>query len=248
MNKTGVLAVIPARYRSSRFPGKALADIGGETILERLYRTAASCQLIDRVMIASDADEILSFCRKRGLDAIRTSAKHKTGSDRSAEVAQKSGGEIIVSIQADHWGESRSDFEKVIKDMLSDKTIKYATFVKRIESDEYLYDPNRVKVIFDRDNFALWFSRYPIPYLQGVNGNRAAQFDYYYHIGVYFFRRDRLLAFHRLPQSRLEKAESLEQLRILESQGRMKVFMIKSRIYSVDTREDLERLKRTAFI
>lgn len=246
MSKIDVLAVIPARYGSSRFPGKALANIRGETLIERLYRTVTSSKLIDRAVVATDSDEILSFCRRKGIEVMRTSARHRTGSDRSAEVAQKLGGEIIVSIQADHWGESKSDIEKVIKAMRSDKKIRYATFAKRIESEEYLYDPNRVKVIFDRDDIALWFSRFPIPFLQGVNRNRAARFDYYYHIGVYFFRRDRLLAFHRLPQSRLEKAESLEQLRILENQGRIRIFKINSRIYSIDTRDDLKRLKRTA--
>lgn len=248
MRKIDVLAVIPARYGSSRFPGKALADIGGEALIERLYRTVTSSKLIDRAVVATDSDEIMSFCRGKGIEMIRTSARHRTGSDRSAEVAQELGGEIIVSIQADHWGESKSDIERVIRAMQSDKKIRYATFAKRIEGEEYLYDPNRVKVIFDRDDFAIWFSRFPIPFLQGVNGNRAARFDYYYHIGVYFFRRDRLLAFHRLPQSRLEKAESLEQLRILENGGRIKVFRIKSRIYSIDTRDDLKRLKKTAVI
>ena len=127
--------------------------------------------------------------------------------------------------------------------MISDKKIQYATLAKKIESEAELYDPNRVKLIFDNNNNALWFSRYPLPYLQGVDNDRVDKFDFYYHIGVYFFRRAALAKFHKLPRSRFEKAESLEQLRILENKKIIRVFKIKSKLYSIDSPEDLKYLE-----
>ncbi len=241
--KPRVLAVIPARMESSRFPGKPLAKIGGKSILELLYRELTRAKEIDRVAVATDSAEIIEAVGVFGGEAVRTSKKHRTGSDRAAEAAAKIGGNIIVNIQADNLGLKAREFDRVITAMKNDRTIKYATFIKKIESEPALDDPNRVKVIADSDDNALWFSRYPLPYLQGKNDNRLKKLDYFYHIGVYFFRRRALEEFSEWKRSPMEKAESLEQLRILEHRQKIRLFRTAGRIYSVDTPEDLARLK-----
>jgi len=237
--KPNVLAVIPARLASTRLPGKALYPIDGKPLLEHLYKEVSRAGLIDRTIVASDSTEIIQAVERFGGQTLKTSKKHRTGSDRTAEAAQRLGGDIIINIQADHLGLKAREFDKVIQAMLSDKSIKYATFIKRIETESELYDPHRVKVIFDKDNNAIWFSRYPIPYLQGVSGNRVKEFNFYYHIGVYFYRKEALAAFHNYQRTSYEKAESLEQLRILENGGKMRVYKTKCRIWSIDSPKDL---------
>jgi len=241
--KSRVLAVIPARMGSSRFPGKPLASIGGKSLIERLYTELSRANRIDQVAVATDSDEIIRAVRNFGGAVVRTSKKHRTGSDRTAEAAQKLGGAIIINIQADNLGLKAREFDRVIEAMLADNSIKYATFAKRVESEDALYDPNRVKVVEDIRGNALWFTRYPVPFLQGINGNRLGGFPYLYHIGVYFYRRGALKEFTSWPRTPLEKAESLEQLRILENGGSIKLFKTKSKIYSIDTPEDLVRLE-----
>jgi len=241
--KPRVLAVIPARMESSRFPGKPLAKIGGKSILELLYRELTRAKNIDRVAVATDSKEIIEAVGAFGGEAVRTSKKHRTGSDRASEAASKLGGNIIINIQADNLGLKAVEFDRVIVEMQNDRKIKYATFIKRIESEKDLDDPNRVKVIADSDRNALWFSRYPLPYLQGKSDDRLKKMDYFYHIGVYFFRRTALEQFSKWKRTPLEKAESLEQLRILEHRQKIRLFRTTSRIYSVDTPEDLARLK-----
>lgn len=242
--KNDILAVIPARYNSSRFPGKPLAVLAGKSILERLYRELSRSKLVSRVVVATDSDIIETAVKKFGGQTIMTSPKHRTGSDRSAEVAAKLGAKIIINVQADHLGLKVSDYDRVLKEMTDDRTINHATFIRKIESESDLFDPNRVKVIFDKNNDALWFSRYPLPYLQGIKGNRLATFDFYYHIGVYFYRRAALAKYAALPRSAHEKAESLEQLRILDNGGKIRMFKIKREMISIDTPEDLKNATR----
>lgn len=242
--KNDILAVIPARYNSSRFPGKPLAEIAGISILERLYRELSRSKLISRVVVATDSDIIKAAVKKFGGEAVMTSPKHRTGSDRSAEVAKKLEAKIIINVQADHLGLKAADYDRVIKQMNADRTINHATFIRKIESESDLFDPNRVKVIFDKYDNALWFSRYPLPYLQGFSGDRLAIFDFYYHIGVYFYRHAALAKYAALPRSPHEKAESLEQLRILDNGGKIRLFKIKRDMISIDTPEDLKNATR----
>ncbi len=239
--KNKVLAVIPARLLSSRFPRKVLFEINGRPLLEHLYREISRAKLIDRVVVATDSNEVIEAVNRFGGEAVKTSKRHRTGSDRTAEVAKKLGGDIIINIQADNLGVKASDYNRVIDKMSTDKTIKYATFVKKIETEDELYDPNRVKVIFNRENEALWFSRYPLPFLRGENGNRVKKFNFYYHVGIYFYRRVALKNFAESRRSSLEKAESLEQLRILENGGKIRVFKLKQKIWSIDTPDDTKK-------
>ena len=241
--KPRVIAIIHARHESRRFPGKPLAVISGKLLIEHIYCEISKSKLVDKVIVATDSDEIYTAVAEFGGIAILTSKKHKTGSDRSAEAMTKTGGDIMVSIQADHIGLKRADYDCVLKAMIHDSKIKYATIIKGIESEDQLFDPNRVKVIFDRNKNALWFSRYPLPYLQGLDGDYLSHHNFFYHIGVYFFRKMALLNFHDWPQGRFERAESLEQLRMLENHQKIRLFETKSEIYSIDTPEDLAKLK-----
>lgn len=240
--KTKVLAIIPARLSSKRFPRKVLYEINGKPLVEHLYRELNRAKLINKVVVATDSDEVIKAVSKFGGEAVKTSRRHRTGSDRTAEVAQKLGGDIIINIQADNLGVKAGDYDKVISEMINNKTIKYATFAKRIENENELYDPNRVKVIFNREKEALWFSRYPLPFLQGENGNRVKKFDFYYHVGIYFYRKSALKNFASNSRTSLEKAESLEQLRILENGGKIKIFKLKRKIWSIDTPDDTKKL------
>lgn len=239
--KTKVLAIIPARLSSKRFPRKVLHEINGKSILELLYFELKKAKLINRVVVATDSDEVIKAVARFGGEAVKTSKKHQTGSDRAAEVAAKLGGDIIINIQADNLGVKAADCNKVISEMIADKSIKYVTFAKRIETEDELYDPNRVKVIFNREKEALWFSRYPLPFLQGENGIRVDKFKYYYHIGIYFYRKEALKNFAASRRTPLEKAESLEQLRILEKGDKIKIFELKRNIWSIDSPDDLKK-------
>ncbi len=242
-----LLAVIPARYGSRRFPGKPLSLIAGKPLLEHLYREASRARLIERVVVATDDKRIYSAVQAFGGDAVYTSSRHRTGSDRSAEVMQKLGGDIIISIQADHLGVKAADYDKILKAMLADRGIEYATMACKVDDETTLFDPNRVKVIFDKSDHALWFSRYPLPYLQGIDGDHVMQFEFYYHIGVYFFRKAALKEYHRWKPGTFEKAESLEQLRILENRRKIKVFKIRRDVISIDTPEDLKLAETNIF-
>jgi len=239
--KTKVLAIIPARLESKRFPRKVLYEINGKSILEHLFREVSRAKLIDKVVVATDSDEVIKVVNQFNGETAKTSKKHRTGSDRAAEVAKKLGGDILINIQADNLGVKAGDYDKVIAEMKNDRTIKYATFAKKIENEDELYDPNRVKLIFNRNNDALWFSRYPIPFLQGENGNRVKKFNFYYHIGIYFYRKSALEKFAASRRTVLEKAESLEQLRILENGGKIRVFKLNRKIWSIDTPDDIKK-------
>ncbi len=238
-----VLAIIPARFGSSRFPGKPLALVAGKTLLERLYETIARARLIDRVVVATDSDDIKKVVERFGGEAIMTGKKHLTGSDRTFEALQKLGGEIIINIQADNLGVKPSDFDKVLAAMMKDRKTEYASLAVKVDDEEILFNPHRVKVVTDKQGDALWFSRYPIPFLQGITGNRLSHFNFLYHVGVYFFRRAALTRFHSWKRTPVEKAESLEQMRILENGGRIRIFKIGGPIISIDTPQDLNSLE-----
>ncbi|MEW5923669.1 MAG: 3-deoxy-manno-octulosonate cytidylyltransferase [Candidatus Zixiibacteriota bacterium] len=244
--KPKVLAVIPARFASKRFPGKPLSLIAGKPLIQHIYRAASKSKLIDKVIVATDSPDIMKTVNDFGGEAIMTSGNHRTGSDRAAEAMEKLGGEIIINIQADHIGVKPAVFDRILKAMLVDRKIMFATIARKIESEEALFDPNRVKLIIDDNDYAFWFSRYPLPFLQGVNGDRLGAFDFYYHIGTYFFRKAGLKLFHSWPRSPLEKAESLEQLRILENHHKIKVFRIKNEILSIDTPQDLKLAEKNS--
>ncbi|MFQ6008030.1 MAG: 3-deoxy-manno-octulosonate cytidylyltransferase [Candidatus Zixiibacteriota bacterium] len=240
-----VVAVIPARLNSTRFPDKVIYPWRGKPLLYYVYREAKKSHKIDRIVVATDSKRVQKALEPFGAEVILTSSRYRTGSDRVAAVMAKTGGDIIVNIQADNLGLKAATLDRVIERMTSESNIRFATLACRLKTDEELFDPNVVKVVVAKDGRALWFSRFPIPFLRTAsNEKRAKQFRFLRHIGIYFFRREGLSQFAKWRQTSLEKAESLEQLRILENGEIIKVF--KSTMYSVsiDTIEDLHKLAK----
>lgn len=241
--KPRVLAVIPARMHSQRFSAKILYPYRGKPLLFYVWKEALGAAEIDRLVIATDSGEIARVAESFGAEVFSTSARHQTGSDRVAEVADSLGGDIIINIQGDNFGLKRAVLGRVIRQMKDDRSIEIATLARRIESDEELFDPNLVKVVVSRNGLAHWFSRYPLPYLVNHdNRPRVKQHKFCGHIGVYFFRRSALRTFARSRRSPLEKAESLEQLRFLEEGLEVRVFTTSMRAVSVDSPSDVKKL------
>jgi 3-deoxy-manno-octulosonate cytidylyltransferase (CMP-KDO synthetase) len=228
-----VVAVIPARLASTRFPNKVLAKIGKKTLLQMVYEQIKSVGCVDKIYIATCDEEIISEARAFGAEAISTSKNHSSGTSRIAEAIRNISAEIILNVQADEPLISPLLLDKLVNKMKEDSEIKILTPVKKIEKPEEIYDPNVVKVVFDKDNYALYFSRQPIP----TEGDR------YKHIGVYCYRRDILLYYPRLEASPLEKQEKLEQLRFLWHGYKIKVEITDYESIGVDTPEDLEKVK-----
>lgn len=238
-----VLAVIPARLGSSRFARKVLFHYRDKPLIYYVWRAASRAKRIDRLVIATDSPEIETTAHAFGAEVVRTASRHRTGSDRTAEVARKIGGDIILNIQADNLGLRPAPLDRALAAMKRNPSIETASLVAPITSDAELYDPNCVKVVVSRKHEALWFSRFPIPYLQqGPHTGRAARYRFFRHIGIYLFRREVLLAFGRTPRTAAETAESLEQLRLLEMGRRIRIFPTRMRSVSVDSPQDVAKL------
>jgi 3-deoxy-manno-octulosonate cytidylyltransferase (CMP-KDO synthetase) len=249
----GVLAVIPARYGSTRFPGKALADINGKPMIQHVWERSLKSKLIDRLIVATDDKRIFDAVESFGGEAVMTSKKHKSGTDRIGEIVRWRNSEsatdgakyeIIVNIQGDEPLIDHRNIDKAIKPLLTDKKLNVSTLCVRIRNQDEIDNPNVVKVVFDKNGYALYFSRYPIPY----NRDRDQRIEYYKHIGLYVYRKNYLLRFIKLKQSRLEKSEKLEQLRILENGEKIRVVVTDVDSINIDTIEDLERIKNYKLI
>ena len=238
-----VVGVIPARLGSTRFPGKLLCPYQGKPLIYYVWRQASRARRIDRLMIATDSAEIARAAEAFGADVVLTSKRPRTGTDRVAEAVKGRPAGIVVNIQGDCFGLKPGLLDRVIDAMMQNRDMRYATLARPISVDQELFNPSVVKVAVGRDGRALWFSRYPIPYLQKPDRrHHSSQFAFLAHIGVYFFRREALEAFVGWKQSPLEKAESLEQLRILDNGGVIKVFTTRSATFSIDTPDDLRKL------
>jgi 3-deoxy-manno-octulosonate cytidylyltransferase (CMP-KDO synthetase) len=243
--KQETVAIIPARLGSTRFSGKVLYEHRGKPLLFYVYRNICRSRLIDRVVIATDSPEIEKAARGFGAEVVKTSKKHRTGSDRVAEAAGKVGGAIVINVQADTLGLKGTALDSIVERMKRSRKIEFATLARKIGSDDELFDPNKVKVVMDRDDNALWFSRFPIPYLQKADESaRSSQYRFWLHVGVYFFRANALKKYRSWQRGEAEKAESLEQLRILENGGTLKVYKTKINSFSVDSPKDLLIMKQ----
>jgi 3-deoxy-manno-octulosonate cytidylyltransferase (CMP-KDO synthetase) len=238
-----ILGVIPARYGSTRFPGKPLAMIGAKPMIQRVYEQASQCKSLSAVIVATDDQRIYDAVVGFGGEVVMTSSVHKTGTDRCFEAVQKWDNtcDVVINIQGDEpfidprqIGELANCFEH--------ENTQIATLIKKADG-EALFDPNKPKVVVGKDGHALYFSREPIPHLRGVE--RAAwsdQHNYYKHIGIYGYRLTALEAITKLEMGVLEQAESLEQLRWLENGFRIRVAVTKHEAFSIDTPEDLEKI------
>jgi 3-deoxy-manno-octulosonate cytidylyltransferase (CMP-KDO synthetase) len=235
------VAVIPARYASTRIPGKALADIGGRPMIEHVYRRAAAARNVDAVIVATDDARIVEAVKGFGGDVRMTSPTHQTGTDRLAEVAAGLDCDLVVNVQGDEPLIEPESIDEAIEPFRADPALSMSTICNRIRNLEEANDPNVCKVVIDRRGFALYFSRAPVPFRRGPQGEDAGP---YKHIGLYVYRREFLLQLASLEPTPLERSESLEQLRVLEHGFSIKIVQTRHDSIGVDTPEDLERVRR----
>ena len=236
------LAIIPARYSSSRFPGKPLADIAGKSMIQRVWGNVVKTKGIDEVIVATDDDRILSSVNKFGGKVVLTSPDHKTGTDRIVEVISGRSCDWVLNIQGDEPLLASSDLERLITKAKNTKGTKVATLVHKICDEVQLKDPNIVKVTLNKKNQALYFSRSLIPFQYNSKKKNIINWR---HLGVYIFKRDFLINFYKWPQTFLEKTEKLEQLRILENGENILCVEAKKECVSVDVPKDIELVEKT---
>lgn len=242
-----ILGVIPARFGSSRLLGKPLANIGGKPMIQHTYESAFKAKLLDKIIIAVDDEKVYQVVSSFTNDVIMTPKDIQTGSDRIAYVVKnKPDADIIVNIQGDEPFIKGAMIDEAIEPLLFDKSVDVATLAKKITSVDELKTPSIPKVVFDYHNFALYFSRSPIPYVRDAKNfqERLTLGNVYKHIGLYVYKREALLRFTELPQTDLEKMEKLEQLRMLENGMRIKIVETSYESISVDTPADLERVRK----
>jgi len=237
-----VIAVIPARYGSTRLPAKALADIAGVPMIVRVWRQVSLARCVERVIVATDDERIAAPVRAAGGEAMMTSAAHQSGTDRIAEVARSIHADIYINVQGDQPFTDPRDLDAVAAPMLADARIDMATLATPIADLEEFRNPTKVKVVCDGAGNALYFSRSPIPYPRDLEGVPAGALR---HIGIYAYRRDFLLKFASLAPGKLEQLEKLEQLRALENGYRIRVVASVSPQLEIDTAEDLDRARRS---
>jgi len=246
----GVVAIIPARYGSTRLPGKPLAEIGGKPMVQRVYENARRAKILDRVLVATDDRRVEETVRGFGGDVVMTSKDHASGTDRLAEVARKINADWVLNIQGDLPFIRPATITRAVQPMRRNRSIPMGTICTEIDNEDEWRNPNIVKVVRDAKGFAIYFSRATIPFSRNdvsqINGrgNAKKRIWGYRHIGLYVYRRDFLLKFARLRPTLLEQTESLEQLRALVYGYRIFVTDVDERSVEVDTPEDLLRAEQ----
>jgi 3-deoxy-manno-octulosonate cytidylyltransferase (CMP-KDO synthetase) len=237
-----VIAVIPARYASTRFPAKLMQDLGGKTVILRTYEAAKDTNLFDDVFVVTDSHLIYDEIVNHGGKAIMSIKEHESGSDRIAEAVADLEVDIVVNVQGDEPFINKEPLEKVIEVFKNDadRKVDLASLMREITNEEDINNPNNVKVVVDQNGFALYFSRSVIPYPRETN----VGVHYFQHIGIYAFRKQALLDFYSLPMKSLEASEKLEQLRYLEFGKRIKMVETNHIGIGIDTLEDLEKARK----
>ncbi|HOQ72521.1 MAG TPA: 3-deoxy-manno-octulosonate cytidylyltransferase [Smithellaceae bacterium] len=241
--KRDIVCIIPSRYESSRFPGKPLADLLGKPMIQHVYERVAQAKAVPYVAVATDDQRIFDAVKKFGGNAVMTSAAHRSGTDRIAEAVRSlnlSADAIVVNIQGDQPIFEPMQVDEVITPLLADPAVGMSTLIYKIIRPEEITHPHAVKVVFDADFNALYFSRSTIPFVR--DKNLAA--DYYKHHGIYAYRLDFLGVFTKLPEGKLEKLEALEQLRALEYGYKIKVVITPHDSVEVDNEQELDRVRR----
>lgn len=236
-----VVALIPARYDATRFPGKLMAKLGQKSVILRTYEAVVKTGLFEEVFVVSDSDIILNEIEQHGGQAIKSLKEHECGTDRIAEAAEKIEADIIINVQGDEPFTKKEPLEKLLKVFQEDtqKEIDLASLMQVLTKVNQIEDPNYVKVVVDNDDNALFFSRSPIPYPR----NKDANTKYYEHIGVYAFRKQALLDFYHTPMTILEDTEKIECLRYLETGKKIRMVETEYMGIEIDTPEDLENAK-----
>ena len=240
-----ILGVIPARYASTRFPAKALIDIGGKTMIQRVYEQALKAQSLNKVVVATDHDLIFNKVTEFGGDVVMTSTKHPTGTDRCFETLtkQEEDFDYVINIQGDEPFIKPEQINELAS-LLNGHT-QLATLVTPVKDKELLFNPGVMKVIFNKYHDAIYFSRECIPHIRGLDKSNWFEYHTFYkHICLYAYRSDILAEITQLEQSLLEKAESLEQLRWIENGYKIKIGITEHESISIDTPQDLERARR----
>jgi len=234
--------MIPARYSASRFPGKLMQDLEGKTVILRTYEATVATKLFDDVYVVTDSDIIFDEIVGHGGKAIMSQKEHESGSDRIAEAVVKIDCDIVVNVQGDEPFTERDSLSKVLQVFNDDinKEIDLASLMVEIRDKDEISNPNTVKVIVDQRNFALYFSRSPIPYPRDQNAGAK----YFKHKGIYAFRKQALIDFSNLPMQFLEASEKIECIRYLEYGKRIKMVETTIEGVEIDTPEDLEKAKR----
>jgi 3-deoxy-manno-octulosonate cytidylyltransferase (CMP-KDO synthetase) len=237
-----IIAVIPARYASTRFPAKLMQDLGGKTVILRTYQAAINTQLFDDVFVVTDSDLIFEEIVSNGGKAIMSIKAHESGSDRIAEAVADLDVDIVINVQGDEPFIDAEPLAKVIEVFKNDihKQVDLASLMREIKDETEINNPNNVKVVVDQNGFALYFSRSVIPYPR----ERNVGVRYFQHIGIYAFRKQALLDFYSLPMKSLEASEKLEQLRYLEYGKRIKMIETNHIGIGIDTIEDLEKARK----
>jgi 3-deoxy-manno-octulosonate cytidylyltransferase (CMP-KDO synthetase) len=232
------IGIIPARYGSTRFEGKVLADLMGKPVIQHVWENAKRASTLNDLIVATDDEKVKEEVERFGGKVVLTSKEHKTGTDRLREVVNPIDTKVVVNIQADEPLLHPSMIDDIVRPLLEDKGISMTTLKKKITDPEDLRNPNVVKVVTDKNGYALYFSRSPIPFPRFHDG-----VVFYKHIGLYGFTKEFLFTFTNLPVSALENIEGLEQLRVLENGYRIKVAETQFDTIGIDTPEDLERAK-----
>jgi 3-deoxy-manno-octulosonate cytidylyltransferase (CMP-KDO synthetase) len=240
MKKQKIIGMIPARYASTRFRGKVIADIANKPMIQRVYEQANKSTMLDQLIVAVDDDRVYKTVKGFGGKAVMTSIGHESGTDRIAEAIENIDADIVVNIQGDQPLFDARMIEEAVQPMLEDPNIQMSTLKTKIGEEDY-NDPAVVKVVVDENDYALYFSRSLIPYSRD-----EIKMDVYEHVGLYIYRKDFLLKMSKLPRTYLEKIEMLEQLRVLENGYKIKVIETKCESVSgisVDTPEDLIKVE-----
>jgi 3-deoxy-manno-octulosonate cytidylyltransferase (CMP-KDO synthetase) len=239
-----VIGVIPARWGSTRFEGKLLADLCGKPVIQHVWENARKAKTLDDLVVAADNEKIIKAVEKFGGKAVFTSPDQPSGTDRLAEVVNPLDVKIVVNIQGDEPLVQAIMIDSLVMALEAEKVAQMATVVKKIELAEEVTNPSVVKVVIDKNGYAIYFSRSPIPYDRAGQEGAGKFPTYYKHIGLYAFTKDFLFTFRNLPHSSLENAEKLEQLRVLEYGHKIKTVETKFDTAGIDTPEDLEKVRR----
>jgi len=242
MSETNVVVVIPARYGSTRLPGKPLVSLRGKPMVQRVYERAKQSKSVKRVIVATEDQRIMDVVKGFGGEAVLTRADHRTGTERIAEVAAREAGDVFVNVQGDEPLIDPASIDAAVASLLEDPQAQVATVATPVRRAADIMDPNVVKVVLDFDSNALYFSRAPIPWVRDTQ--QKVHVNYWKHLGLYVFQREALLEYPTLPQGELEKIEQLEQLRWMENGIKIRVAEVEHDAVSVDVAEDVEKVER----
>ncbi|MFH1846385.1 MAG: 3-deoxy-manno-octulosonate cytidylyltransferase [Candidatus Omnitrophota bacterium] len=247
-----VVVVIPARWQSTRLKGKVLADINGKPMIQHVWERVNEAHSVDDIIVAADKERVIKVVESFGGKAVFTSPEQPSGTDRIAEVANTVDADVFINVQADEPLVHPLMVDELAQVFEYERNIQMATLIKRIHKKEEITDPHIVKCVVDRKNYALYFSRSPVPYVRDsgatdetgqpiITGDISG--SYFKHIGLYAYTKEFLFTFTNLPKSTLEEAEKLEQLRVLEHGYKIKTIETRYETIGVDTEEDLEKVR-----